>query len=107
MRTEVEAITQDTLFHDPMHVSIEASTAIVMEHDLDTFNGDQFSILDDVISVRFDRFRGEVTFVTCRTLARPGRGEVTIPLGAIQEILAIGPSDTGTRYGSGYRKDTP
>lgn len=90
----MEAITTDTVFAHPMRVSLEASTAEVLAQHLNECEGAQFQIIDDVIAVRFDKWRGDVTVTTCRTLARRDRTEFVIPRKAIAEVLALGPSTT-------------
>lgn len=91
----MHTITDTIVFAEPMRVCVEATTEVILSQNLDTWAGEHFDFIDDVIAVHFDRARGEVTLTTCRTLARPmGRETLTIPTSAVAELLALRPSIT-------------
>lgn len=58
-------------------VIVEASEAAIVEFNLDTFEGDQYDIIYDVIAI--DETVDAITFTTCRTLKRPSRPVFVIP----------------------------
>jgi hypothetical protein len=76
---------RDVHFGDPTRVVIEASMTVILEKDLDMYEGEHFDAIEDVISITWHR--DTVEFVTCRTLARPWRGELHIPRSAIERVI--------------------
>lgn len=85
---ELTEIYDSTLLAEPHTVTVEASSAAIARLNLDTWEGEQFSHVKDVIKVDFDRYRGEVTIVTCRTVERRDRGSLTLPLGDVAHVFA-------------------
>ena len=57
----------------PTRVTIEASLDTIIEHDLNTLEGEQYDVINDVISIVDD---GQAhTFTTCRSVEAWKRGE--------------------------------
>jgi hypothetical protein len=78
--------TTDTVrFADATRVVVEASLDTIIADDLDTFAGEQYDAIEDVIRITWHR--DTVEFVTVRTLARPWRGEFHIPRSAIERVI--------------------
>ena len=84
------AITETTVFSRPMYVAVEASQDMIVKYGLDELRAEHISIFDDVLIVRFGV--DDVTFETCRTVARPNRQSLTIPRAAIAEVRPMWPS---------------
>lgn len=83
-------ITETTVFDTPMYVAVEASRGAIEKHNLDELRAEHISILEDVLVVRFAG--DEVTFETCRTVARPDRMSLTVPRSVIAEVRPMWPS---------------
>lgn len=75
----------------PTRVTIEASLQVIIEHDLNTWEGEQYDHIDNVISIVDD---GKAhTFVTCRSIEawkrgvpNAGRGTWVIPNESLHKV---------------------
>jgi hypothetical protein len=72
-------------FTDPTRVVIEASIDVIFDQHLDTFNGEQYDAIEDVVRITWHR--DTIEFVTVRTLARPWRGEYHVPRAAVERCI--------------------
>lgn len=86
-------ITRDSTFHPTTSVMIEASNKVIRELDLDTWSGEHYDRIENVLSVTFED--DGVHIETTRSHAawkrgepNAGRGVRVIPNDAIEAVYA-------------------
>ena len=75
----------DVTFAGPTRVVVEASIDVIFAQGLNTFEGEQYDAIEDVIRITWHR--DTVQFVTCRTVERPWRGELHLPRSAVERLI--------------------
>jgi hypothetical protein len=89
-------MTRQIYSGEPVTVIIEATNKVIGEHNLNTFNGEEYDRIENVISIEESYYKG-VTITSCRSieayhkgLPNAGRGEWNFPHADILRVFIDG-----------------